>query len=254
MQVANLLKRLIGVRPHADRFGTTGIAGKQHERCNVHSFAASRQRAVSDQSRIRLLAEEVAAERSRTADGDTQDKVRLESRCLIAAAKRAGCYIDASIQFGQRISKRTGESEVYWHPEDKTYVKVKNPFAKLHLKNHDASAVLFEHVVHNVVFPEARLEFAGVTEQMGEARLVFRQAAVCADHLPTDQLIADRLADLGFQPEGRYGFGNEWILITDVMASSDNVLLGDDGKLYFIDPIIGFKHPPEETIAGLLQA
>ena len=199
-----------------------------------------------------MLAAETAVERGRVADSDAADPVLAESRCLIAAAKRIGCYLDPASIAGHRISKRTGESEVYWCADDKVYLKVKNPFAKLHLKKHPATEVLYEHIVHNILFPETRLEFLGVTEQMREARLVFRQNAVCADHLPDDSQIAASLGALGLSPQGRYAFGNDLLFVTDVMASSDNVLLGDNGELYFIDPIIGFLKPAHEVVAGLL--
>jgi hypothetical protein len=49
--------------------------------------------------------------------------------------------------------------------------------------------------------------------------------------------------DLGLRPDGRYGFGNDFVFVTDVGQDGDNVLLDDDRHLRFIDPIIGFKHP-----------
>jgi hypothetical protein len=57
------------------------------------------------------------------------------------------------------------------------------------------------------------------------------------------------LARRGLKPEGKYTYGNEYVTVTDVMG--DNVLLGKDGKIYFIDPIIGFKKPAKEVIDAL---
>ena len=39
--------------------------------------------------------------------------------------------------------------------------------------------------------------------------------------------------------------------MTDVGAHGDNVLLGDDGKVYFIDPLIRLKRPANEVIEYL---
>ena len=57
---------------------------------------------------------------------------------------------------------------------------------------------------------------------------------------------------LGLEKAGRYEFGNELLFVTDVGQDGDNVLLGDDDKLYFIDPIIGFKVPARELIDNLI--
>ena len=137
---------------------------------------------------------------------------------------------------------------------DQEYFKIKNPFAKLHLKRHPPEYVLFEHVVHNILFPDCRLDFLGVAEDCHEARLVFRQQAVRADSRPDDRQIADFLGRLGLYPEGRYGFGNEYVFVTDVGQDGDNVLLDDDQQLRFIDPIIGFKQPLLEKLAQSLKS
>ena len=50
-------------------------------------------------------------------------------------------------------------------------------------------------------------------------------------------------------PEDNYSFGNELVSVTDV--EGDNVLLGEDGTVYFIDPIIKFKRPAKEIIESL---
>ena len=125
--------------------------------------------------------------------------------------------------------------------KDQVYYKVKNPFAKAHLKKHPPEYVLFEHVVHNVLFPNCRLDFLGVAEDLHEARLVFRQNAVRSDARPDDRQIAAELSLLGLRAEGRYSFGSDYVSVTDVGQDGDNVLLDDDGNLCFIDPIIGFK-------------
>lgn len=138
---------------------------------------------------------------------------------------------------------RTGESEVRLVQREGLYYKIKNPFAKLHLKRHPAEYVLFEHVVHNILFPDCRMDFLGIAEDCHEARIVYRQKAVRSESRPDDKQIAEFLSQIGLQPYGRYEFGNDFLFVTDVGQDGDNVLLDDDGAIRFIDPIIGFKSP-----------
>ena len=42
--------------------------------------------------------------------------------------------------------------------------------------------------------------------------------------------------------------GDGIVSVTDVGEHGDNVLLEDDGKIYFIDPLIRLHHPATETI------
>lgn len=145
---------------------------------------------------------------------------------------------------GTRYTIRTGESEVRFVQVKQIYCKIKNPFAKSHIKGHPPEYALFEHVVHNILFPDCRLEFLGIAEELREARMVYSQKAVRSETRPNDGQIADYLKrKLGLKPEGRYGFGNASVFVTDVGQDSDNVLVDDAEQLRFIDPIIGFKPP-----------
>ena len=58
---------------------------------------------------------------------------------------------------------------------------------------------------------------------------------------------------IGFLGEAvrRYFFGDGVVSVTDVGAHGDNVLLGDDGKVYFIDPLIRLGRTAEEVIEWL---
>ena len=180
------------------------------------------------------------------------DQIRRESDILTTAAKRIGCFIEADSVPGTRYTIRSGESEVRLVQREQQYYKIKNPFAKLHLKKHPPEYVLFEHAIHNILFPDCRLEFLGVAEDIHEARLVFRQQAVRADARPDDRQIAEYLGRLGLSPEGRYAFANDFVFVTDVGQDGDNVLLDDNGELRFIDPILGFKQPLLQKLSAAL--
>ena len=162
-----------------------------------------------------MLEEALANERSRDIGGEPSDPVLRESDCLIVAAKVANCLLEAKSVPGTRYSVRTGESEVRMVQNEQMYYKIKNPFAKSHLKRHDIRESIYEHVVHNILFPETALQFLGVCADGREARLVYRQNAVRTERRPTDEQIAIYLASLGLERAGRYEFGNELLFVTD---------------------------------------
>ena len=68
------------------------------------------------------------------------------------------------------------------------------------------------------------------------------------EYRPTTKQIEKALARKGLYRENRYSFGNDCISVTDV--EGDNVLLGEDGNVMFIDPIINFKKSVHEILAN----
>ena len=243
----SILLKLKGGR-NAEGTVRTVSGGGEGERRVIHSIAAVCKQAVCDCRGLGVLARAYADERGRDSGQMPSDSIRRESRALIDAAKHVGCFVDRTAVPGTRYTIRTGESEVRLVQKDGLYYKIKNPFAKQNLKRHPAEYMLFEHVVHNILFPDCRLDFLGVTEDFHEARLVFRQVAVRSDTRPDEKMIEHDLSERGLFPEGRYDFGNEYVKVTDVGQDGDNVLLDDAGFLRFIDPIIGFKPPLLEKL------
>lgn len=66
--------------------------------------------------------------------------------------------------------------------------------------------------------------------------------------VPTHKMIDDYLRNvLGLTKEDKYFYGNEYLAITDISNLSDNVLCNENGKLFFIDPIIRLKRPAQEV-------
>ena len=217
--------------------------GDGRKRRILYSISTIREQAISDFCGIRVLAAACANERSRDSRALSSDPICQESLALIAGAKKVGCFIETKDVPGTRYTIRTGESEVRLVQRDGLYYKIKNPFAKLHLKRHLIDCVLFEHIVHNILFPDCRLEFLGIAEECHEARIIYRQKAVRSESRPDDKQISEYLSQLKMARRGRYEFGNELLFVTDVGQDGDNVLLDDDGAIRFIDPIIGFKSP-----------
>lgn len=252
MFISSILSLLKG-RSHAERTSRS-IPGRDGRKCGgVHSFTAICKQTVSDICGIRVLARACADERSRDFGTMPSDSIQQESCALIAAARRVGCFIEITEVPGTRYTIRTGESDVRMVQKDQIYYKIKNPFAKLHLKKHPPEYVLFDHVVHNILFPDCRLDFLGVGESCHEARLIFRQRAIRSDMRPNDAQISEYLRQLGFYAEGRYCFGNDYAFVTDVGQDGDNVIVDDDGRLRFIDPIIGFKTSLLQCLSNALS-
>lgn len=174
-----------------------------------------------------------------------------ESARLIDIAKNNGRFITKSQieSFGDRKRLPSGESVVYFDGKNSCVYKVRNPFAKSHLKRLHAQDVIYEHLVHNILFPNTRYSLVGIGEENGEVRLVFRQPYI-SDKYPVPSM--DRIESylqngLGLKKENKYYYGNEWLAVTDVSNEGDNVL-ADDECLYFIDPIIMLKHPAKEVL------
>ena len=207
---------------------------------------------AGNRSDIRVFEEGLESLRSSYSDASERDRREAESQRLINIAKANGLYvpIEETANLGVKVQKRTGESVVYINEEEGKVYKVKDPYAKSAMKaGVEPEDAIFEFLIHNILFPETAYTFVGITEQFGEVRIILSQDYVSAYERPTQQQIADALAERGLQPETRYSFANDLVSITDV--EGDNVILREDGTLYFIDPIIRFKKPVREILDTL---
>ena len=170
MNLKELIYKLFKRSDNAKRNAESADGGQRHVRGGVHRFASARGKAISDCSRVRLLAAAVSSQRGRTPDSGAGDKIRR----LTNAAKEAGLWLDKA-----------------------------------------------------------------------------KQNAVRTETFPTENQVEASLAEIGFVREDRYFFGDGIVSVTDVGAHGDNVLLGDDGKVYFIDPLIRLDRSAEEVIEWL---
>lgn len=177
---------------------------------------------------------------------------------LISKAQEIGVYIDPFLlsSFGERKRKPSGECVVYVNEARGLVYKIKDPYAKSPMKGHAATDAIYEHVVHNLLFPQTRYKLIGITKSsLGEVRLVLEQNYLKDGYEPTTQKQIDKYLIDGLQlkKEGMYWYGNEYFAITDVDPASDNVLCDDNGNLFFIDPIIKFKKTANEIIGRYLK-
>ncbi len=101
------------------------------------------------------------------------------------------------------------------------------------------------------MFPSTAYTLEGVSESLGDVRLVLSQDYLKGDLKPAseEQIDAYLQNELGLKKENGYYYGNEYFSITDVGADGDNVLVDNNGHLYFIDPIIKFKKPAKDVLA-----
>jgi hypothetical protein len=232
----NFLKFLKGLFINAKGIRNDANVERRFNRRGVHSFSSARERALSDICRARMLLEAQVNESGGNSNSSSRDTL---------------CDIIPTL--GELISKRTGESEVYWKAEENAYYKIKNPAAKAALKHSSSEDWVYEHVIHNILFPETAYELIGVTRHYGELRLILKQANVSSESLPSDQDVDRYLRDeLGLVPEDRYWYGNDVLAVTDVGSRGDNVLVDDCGHLFFIDPLIRLKKSALEVIEWLV--
>jgi hypothetical protein len=214
--------------------------------------AAERISLACDRSYIRMFEEGLPSEYNDNTEYSERNRCEAESKRLVTIAKHNGCYItqEEVSRLGERYPKSTGESVVYLDKSLEKVYKFKDPYAKLPIKHGvKPENAIYEHIVHNLLFPETRYQFEGISDEFGDVRVVLSQMFVESYVQPTKSQIKVVLAQRGLRSEGKYSFGNEYVTITDVLG--DNTLLGIDGKVYFIDPIIGFKKSVEEVIKGL---
>jgi hypothetical protein len=179
--------------------------------------------------------------------------------CLIDKAKKTGYYIDPSKldSFGERKRKPSGECVVYIDEANNRVIKVKDPYAKAPLKGHATEDAIYEHIVHNLLFPDTEYRLLGISESsIGDVRFILEQEYLKDGYEPTTQKQIDEYLskELNLIKEGKYWYGNDFYAITDVDAASDNVLSDNSGKLYFIDPIIKFKKSAKDVIDFLTQS
>ena len=235
------------------------IFKKRRECIDICAELESRSEAYRDRSDIRVFEIGLSSEQYGDYEQGTGNAAyENESARIISIAKENGLYITKSQieALGDRKRLPSGESIVYFDEKNSLVYKVRNPFAKSNLKRLHAQDVIYEHLVHNILFPNTRYLLHGVGDENGEVRLVLSQPYISDKYpLPSMKRIEFYLQNgLGLMKENRYYYGNEWLAVTDVSNEGDNVL-ADEDNLYFIDPIILLKRPAIEVLThyyGLL--
>ena len=148
-------------------------------------------------------------------------------------ALEQGCWFSDRTQFGEFFD-RGSENEVYLSPDQKYIVKL-NDFR---YSDYNLTSFFERLNAHNIYFPDCAYRMIGFGENSdGKVCAVLVQRFVHSVRLATKQEVHDEFIRLGFNPEdnGEY-YTNGYHDIFD--AVEGNVLMGDDGHIYFIDTII----------------
>ena len=148
-------------------------------------------------------------------------------------AQENGYWFSDCSQFGEFFD-RGSENEVYLSLEGTEIVKL-NDFRY----SDDNLTSFFERIkAHNKYFDACPYKMIGFAEnQNGKVCAVLVQRFVHSIRLATKQEIHDEFIRIGFRPEdnGEYYTNGQH----DIFDAVDgNVLIGDDGYIYFIDTII----------------
>ena len=237
-----------------DKFKRNKDVGNKSISRDVSSQHRSRRSADCDRCDIRVLEERMAFDQNSDWALGTRKAQESFSRELIRAAKETGLYLtkEQCSELGNFIPIRSGESKIYENAAQGLIYKIRDPFAKLHLKSQNLHHLLYEHVIHNLLFPETRYAFIGITDEDENARIIYSQKLFFESVYPTQKQIVERLSEIGLTPEPYYYFGNDFVSVTDVNARSDNVMFSGD-TILFIDPVIKIKQDPEDVIEHLLS-
>ena len=143
------------------------------------------------------------------------------------------CWIDNIDSIGI-YSDRGSENEVYASSDNTTVYKL-NDF-----RYADDNLIPFfiRIQAHNHFFPDCSYAFLGMAENRdGKVCAVLRQSFIQAEREATQKEIDEELERIGFHKEmdGGYFTNGEYDIFD---AVPNNVLMGCDGHLYFIDTII----------------
>ena len=227
------------------------IFGKRSNGSRISYEREQKVQADSDRSDIRVFETGVSAQRHGNIRQSSRTAEEAECNRLIGIAKKHGLYIDKADwnKFGTQRMIPTGESVVFLSKDASVFTKMKSPFSKASFKQTHPADIIYEHLIHNMLFPNTRYRFIGISEDIKGIRIVLQQKNISAMfRVPTQQMIDDYLRNnLGLSKEDKYFYGNEYLAITDISNLSDNVLCDEDGRLYFIDPIIRLKRPALEV-------
>lgn len=148
-------------------------------------------------------------------------------------AQEQDCWFDDCSQFGDYFD-RGSENEVYLSFDQKSIVKL-NDFRYAD----DNLSSFFERIkAHNKYFPDCKYDMIGFAEnQDGKLCAVLIQPFIAEARLATKEEIHDEFLRLGFHPEDQeeyYTNGQH-----DIFDAVDgNVLIDDEGNMFFIDTII----------------
>ena len=146
--------------------------------------------------------------------GDNQQGTRLDAQKVSSQLiEIANLYISETEweKFGDRKRDPSGESIVYFDSPNNRVVKVRNPLAKAAIKQLHPEDIIYEHLLHNLLFPDTRYQFIGISEDEDGVRIILSQPYIANQFMiPTDTLINRYLTEgLNLKKEDKVSSGNK---------------------------------------------
>lgn len=144
------------------------------------------------------------------------------------------CWVDSMNELGTFVD-RGSENEVYMSKVDNKLVYKLNDFR---YSDDNLSPFFFRLKAQQKLFPDCNYAFKGFsTNREGKVCALLVQQYVISEREATEDEIHNEFLKLGFHAEmdGEYYTNGEYDIFD---ASPNNVLVGIDGGLYFIDTII----------------
>lgn len=156
---------------------------------------------------------------------------------MLAWAK-SHAFLLPSEDFTQRWQAQGGvcgqECDVYYDSANGYYIKRNNTLA------YEDWIQFFESVrMHNHLFPDTEYTLLGFMVVDGILNGVVSQPAIASTRAAIRVEVMEYMGRFGFKHVGNDNYENETILIQDL--HDENVLIGYDGRLYFIDTCIYIK-------------
>ena len=148
-------------------------------------------------------------------------------------AEEHGCWYSDRSQFGDYFD-RGSENEVYLSLDSKEIIKL-NDFRY----SDDNLSSFFERIkAHNKYFPDCGYDMIGFAENRdAKVCAVLVQPFIADARLATKKEVHDEFLRLGFHPEDNGDYYSNGL--HDIFDAVDgNVLIDDEGHLFFIDTII----------------
>lgn len=179
------------------RYGRTiidAIFKKRAKRLEICAELESKSQADSDRSDIGVFETGLSAEQYGNYEQSTGVAAQeAESRRLVSVAKAHGLYVPKEkwAVFGERKKLPSGESVVYLDAEEQVITKIRNPFAKAAIKHLHAQDVIYEHLIHNILFPSTRYEFRGIGEDVDGVRIILGQQYLTDKYMTPNQKAID---------------------------------------------------------------
>jgi len=170
----------------------------------------------------------------------SQEELRdKESKALEDYAKENNIWVaDPFKEFGNKPHAYGAEQNVYFNKDGTTVTKLNSASV------HGDWREFFERIaLHNHLFPDTKYTLKGFTDLSGDFTAILEQPFIKSERGATKAEIEADMAKNGFEnvEENDYLNKETGVFVRDLHGQ--NVLIGQDGNLHYIDPIIELDTP-----------